>query len=112
MKLNVKAEIVTDDGTQTVLKGKIERHREDVAGDTEASFFCEWQFDQGDGDAVMFTSTIDNFDITLLNAPAIIAEALNGIDPFMFSRTGDYQPRELPTWLELMRGRKRRNTLE
>lgn len=112
MKLNVTAELVDDAGTRTVIKGRIERHREDVAGDSEASFFAEWQFDQGDGDAVMFTSTVDNLDISLLNAPAIVAEALNGIDPSMFSRTGDYQPRELPTWLELMRGRKRRNTLE
>lgn len=112
MKLNVTAELVDDAGTRTVIKGRIERHREDVAGDSEASFFAEWQFDRGDGDADLFTSVLDDVDLTKLNAPAVVAEMLNDLPVDVFARTGDYQPRELPMWVELMRGRKRRNTLE
>lgn len=112
MRIEIKAEISDEDGSHTILKGRIDRHREDVAGDDEASFFAEWQLDQGDGDATLLVTHVDDFSWDKLNAVALIAEAINEIDVRHQLRTGDYDPPAEPTWGELMGLRKRRNRLE
>lgn len=112
MRITIRAEIEDDEGTHTILKGRIDRHREDVAGDSEASFIGEWQLDRGDGDAVLVVTTVDDFDWSSLNAIALIAEAVNEVDIGHQVRKGDYAHPPEPTWGELIGRRKRRNRLE
>lgn len=96
MELNI--DVTLDDGVSVrrVVKGRLQRHREDVAGDTEASFIIEWQIDKGDGDPTFLTTTVDLFDLTRLNHAALIAEALNGLPIGEQARTGDYTEVEPP----------------
>lgn len=96
MKLNIEVTLTDDIGERAVLKGRIERHREDVAKDAEASFVAEWQVDRGDGDPVLFTTTVDLFDLTQLNMAALVAEALNEIPMDYQKSEGDYSEVEQP----------------
>lgn len=96
MELNIDVALVDERGERRVVKGRVIRHRADVAGDSEASFLIEWQIDKGDGDPTFLTTTVDLFDLTKLNHAALVAEALNGLPIDEQTRTGDYTEVEPP----------------
>lgn len=96
MQVNIEVSMADEIGERAILKGRIERHREDVAGVEEASFVAEWQIDRGDGDPVLFTTTVDAVDTTKLNVAGLVAEAMNGIPLEHQKCHGDYSEVEPP----------------
>lgn len=96
MQINIDVTMTDELGERAIVKGRIERHREELAGETEASFIAEWQIDRGDGDPALFTTVIDGFDTTKLNIAAVAAEAMNGIPIDQQALRGDYSEVEPP----------------
>lgn len=96
MKLNINVTLEDERGERAVVKARVERHREEVAGDSEASFIAEIQHDPGNGDPEFFTVAVDDIDLSSINMLGLIAEALNTIPMHHQTAKGDYSEVEPP----------------
>lgn len=96
MKLSIDVTLEDERGERAVVKARIERHREEVAGDSEASLVAEVQHDPGNGDPEFITVTVDDIDLTKINMLGVVAEALNTVPLHHQLREGDYSEVEPP----------------